>query len=87
MMSKRFRFGVRAGREPVAKRLGDAPMQRLPTALQQIVVGTVLDQRVLEAVLGVGRPAFDDQDAGFGSLSSASVSAVSSISATVRRSV
>ena len=84
MMSKRFRFGVRAGREPVAKRLGDAPMQRLPTALQQIVVGTVLDQRVLEAVLGVGRPAFDDQDAGFGSLSSASVSAVSSISATVR---
>ena len=83
MMSKRFRFGVRAGREPVAKRLGDAPMQRSPTALQQIVVGTSPGSaRAWKRYSAMERPAFDDQDEGFGEpFQRIRVSAASSIGA------
>ena len=36
-------------------------MQRLPAALEQTVVGCVLDQRVFEAVVGLRRCALDKQ--------------------------
>ena len=41
-------------------------MQRLPAALEQAVVGRVLDQRVLEAIVGLRRRALDEQEVGFG---------------------
>jgi hypothetical protein len=43
----RERLGLRRGRGQ--QRLGRAPVQRLAAALQETVVGGVLDQRVLEA--------------------------------------
>jgi hypothetical protein len=46
--------------------LGRAPVQRLAAALQQAVVGGVLDQRVLEAIVRVRRDAFDEQQLGVG---------------------
>src|SRR5690348_15070238 len=39
-------------RKPLLQRLGDAAMQGLARATQQGAVGGVLDQRVLEQVLG-----------------------------------
>ena len=41
-------------------------MQRLPAALEQAVVGRVLDQRVLEAIVGLRRRALDEQEVGVG---------------------
>ena len=41
-------------------------MQRLPAALEQAIVGGVLDQRVLEAIVGSRRRALDKQEVGFG---------------------
>ena len=42
----------------IAQDFGRAAVQRLPAALEQAVVGGVLDQRVLEAIIGlrVARP-------------------------------
>ena len=48
----RDELGLRVGRGE--QRLGRAAMQRLPAALQQALVGRVLDQRVLEAIGRVG---------------------------------
>ncbi len=42
-------------REPIAQGLGNAPVQDLPAALEQVLVGRVLHQRVLETVDGVRR--------------------------------
>ena len=42
--------------------LGGAVVQRLTAALQEAVVGCVLDQRVLEAIARVRRDAFDEQE-------------------------
>ena len=41
-------------------------MQRLAAALEQAVVGRVLDQRVLEAIIGLRRRALDEQEVGVG---------------------
>ena len=41
-------------------------MQRLAAALEQALVGRVLDQRVLEAIFGLRRRALDKQEVGFG---------------------
>ena len=41
-------------------------MQRLPAALEQAVVGRVLDQRVLEAIVGLRWRALDEQEVGVG---------------------
>ena len=49
----------------VAQRLGRAAMQRLAAALEQALVGRVLDQRVLETVGGGRRGAVDEQEVGF----------------------
>ena len=60
MMGDRFGLGV-----GVAQRLGRAAVQRLAAALEQAVVGRVLDQRVLETVGGGRRGAVDEQEVGF----------------------
>ena len=41
-------------------------MQRLAAALEQALVGRVLDQRVLEAIVGLRRRALDKQEVGVG---------------------
>ena len=61
MMRDRFGLGVR-----VAQRLGGAAMQRLAAALEQALVGRVLDQRVLEAIVRLRRRALDEQEVGLG---------------------
>ena len=49
----------------VAQDFGGAAMQRLAAALEQAVVGRVLDQRVLEAIGGGRSGALDEQEVGF----------------------
>ena len=82
MMRDRFGLGVR-----LAQRLGRAPMQRLPAALEQAVVGRVLDQRVLEAIVGLRRSALDKQKVGVGKPIQRCLQRGSSSSATSRSSV
>ena len=60
----RERLGLQRGRGQ--QNLGRAPVQRLAAALQQAVVGGVLYQRVLEAIVRVRRDAFDEQQLGVG---------------------
>ena len=45
----------------VAQDFGGAAVQRLAAALEQAVVGRVLDQRVLEAIARLWASAFDDE--------------------------
>ena len=59
------RFGLGAARL-VAQHLGRAAMQRLAAALEQALVGRVLDQRVLEAIVGLRWRALDKQEVGVG---------------------
>ena len=56
----RERLCLRRGRGQ--QDLGRAAVQRLAAALQEAVVGGVLDQRVLEAIARVRRDAFDEQE-------------------------
>src|SRR5215472_2171627 len=65
MMRQYFRLGRRGVREAVAQNLGDAPMQHLPSALEKIFVGRILNKRVLEAIVAVRRDALDEQNIGF----------------------
>ena len=65
MMGDDFGLGRRALRI-VAQEFGGAAMQRLPAALEQAVVGRVLDQRVLEAIVRLRRRALDKQKVGVG---------------------
>ena len=69
MMRDRFRIGGMLG--VAAQDFGRAPMQRLPAALQQAVVGGVLDQRMFEAIVRLRRRALDIEQVGFGKPSSA----------------
>ena len=65
MMGEHFRLG----RRPfglVAQVFGGAAVQRLAAALEQALVGRVLDQRVLEAVVRLRSIALDEQDVGLG---------------------
>ena len=50
----------------IAQDFGGSAVQRLAAALEQAVVGRVLDQRVLEAISGFGRRALDEQKVGVG---------------------
>src|SRR5271166_4623082 len=61
MMADRFGLGVR-----VAQRLGGAAVKRLASALEQALVGCILDQRVLETISRGRRGAVDEQEVGFG---------------------
>ena len=59
------RFGEMVGdrlglRDGFTQDFGGAAMQRLAAALEQALVGRVLDQCVLEAVAGLRRRAFDE---------------------------
>ena len=65
MMGDDFRLGRRA-LGLVAQDFGGAAVQHLATALQQAVIGRVLDQRVLEAVGRLPSMALDEQDVGLG---------------------
>ena len=58
------RLPARSGE--VAQDFSGAAVQRLPAALEQTVVGRVLDQRVLEAIVRLRRSALDKQQVGFG---------------------
>ena len=62
MMGDRFGLGVALSRSD----FGRAAVQRLAAALEQAVVGRVLDQRVLEAIVGLRRRALDEQKVGVG---------------------
>ena len=61
MMGDRFGLGVRT-----SQRLGRAAVKRLAAALEQALVGRVLDQRVLEAIIGLRWRALDEQKVGVG---------------------
>ena len=66
VMREQLRLGRSGGGKLVAQNLGDAAVQDLAPALEQILVSRVLDQRVLEAIFGFGRQALHQQDVGFG---------------------
>src|SRR5271167_5005243 len=59
MMGDDLGFGV-----SVAQGLGGAAVQRLAAAPEQALVGGVLDQRVLEAIVRLRPAALDDQKVG-----------------------
>ena len=54
------------GRCAFAQDFGSPGMQRLTAALEQAVVGGILDQRVLEAVGRLRSIALDEQNVGLG---------------------
>ena len=64
MMGYDFRLGCGA-LGFVAQDFGRTAMEGLAAALEQTVIGGVLDQRVLEAIVGPRRGAFDEQEVGF----------------------
>ena len=70
----------------VAQQLRGAFVQRLAAALEQAVVGGVLDQRMLEAIAGYRWRALDKEEVGLASRSNEACSAGSSSSATSRSS-
>ena len=61
MMGDDFRLGCRP-LGLIAQDFGGAAVQRLPAALEQAVVGRVLDQRVLEAIVGLRAGALGDEE-------------------------
>ena len=61
MMGDELRLS-RGGLGLIAQDFGSAAVQRLAAALEQAVVGSVLDQRVLEAIIGLGWRALDKQE-------------------------
>ena len=65
MMGDDFRLG-RSALGFVAQDFGGAAMQRLAMALEQALVGRVLDQRVLEAIARLQAGALDEQEVRFG---------------------
>jgi hypothetical protein len=68
----------------VPKGFGGATVQRLTAAVEQAVVGRLLDQRVLEAVVRRRRRALNEKDIRMGKPLKRPCSAGSSISATSR---
>ena len=52
--------------KPSFDRCGDPPVQFLAAALEQALLGRVLDQRMLEAIMGLRRSALDKQKIGVG---------------------
>jgi hypothetical protein len=60
-------------------------MQHLPPTREEVLLGRILNKRVLEAIVGVWRETLDEQNIGFRKLSSAACSTVSPIPVSVRR--
>jgi hypothetical protein len=85
VIRQHLRLGRRRLRKAVAQNLGDAPMQRLSPALEKILVGRILNKRVLEAIVGVGWEALDEQNIGLRELSSAVRNTASAMPLSVRR--
>ena len=50
--------------EAIPQSLSDAAMQDLTTALQEILVSGVLNERMLEAIITFGQHAFNQHDVG-----------------------
>ena len=61
-----MRDRLRFGRRVFAQDFGRPGMQPLAAALEEAVVGRVLDQRVFEAISSLRRSALDKQQVGFG---------------------
>ena len=59
----RDRFGLSVGGD---QRLGRAAVERLAVALEQALIGRVLNQRVLESVVRLRSIVLDEQNVGFG---------------------
>ena len=85
MMGDDFRFGRRALRL-IAKDFARATVRRLAAALEQAVIGRVLDQRVLEAIIGVRAAPLAMSRSASASLSSADWRARSSTPPTAHNS-
>src|SRR4029077_10712553 len=66
VMRQQRGLGGDAVSELVAQNLSDAPVQDLTPALEEIFVGRVLNERVLETIVGFRRQALDQQNVGFG---------------------
>ena len=66
VIGERFRLGLRSGREAIAQNLGDAAVQNLSPAYEEVFVGRVLNERVLETIIALGRRALGQHDVGFG---------------------
>ena len=60
MMGNDFGLGDRAVRI-VAQEFGGAAVQRLPATLEKAVIGRILDQRVLEAIVGLRWLSLDEK--------------------------
>jgi hypothetical protein len=61
MVRDDLRLCVRERWEPIAQRLGNVPVQDLPSALKQTLIGGVLHQRMLEAITHITRRARAEQ--------------------------
>jgi hypothetical protein len=72
--------------KPIAQGLGNAPMQYLPAALEQVLVGRVLHQRVLEGIDGFRRITTSEHEFRVLEPASASFNAVSSRPTNARNS-
>ena len=86
VMRQQLRFGRSGAGELVAQGLADAAVQNLAPALEQILISRVLNERVLEAIVGIRRQALHQQDVGLGEPFQRSLQRASSIPATARRS-
>jgi hypothetical protein len=68
MMRQHFGLSRRLVVEAIAQSLRYAAMQDLAPALQEILIGRVLNERVLEAIVAFGQYAFHQHDVGVGKL-------------------
>ena len=62
MMRQHLRLGSIAAGSVVTQKLGDAAVQGLAAAFEQILVGCVLDESVLEPINRIRRQALYEQD-------------------------
>src|SRR3954469_12358892 len=65
VMRQHFGFGQRSFGEAVAQDFGHPTMQNLPPALEKIFVRRILNKRVFEAIVGVGRETLNEQYVSF----------------------
>ena len=85
-MRQQFRLGRGGTGELVAQGSAHAAVQYQAPALQQILISSVLNERMLEAIVRIWWQALHQEDVGIGEPDRAACSGVSSIPATVRSS-
>src|SRR5215469_6986136 len=66
VMRQQFRFGRSGASKFVAQGFADAAVQSLAPTLEQILISRILNERVLEAIVGIGRQALDKEDVRLG---------------------